>query len=277
MRRLLVVTALVLGLPCAAHAGTSAAIRALALRAQSDPAALARLRAVREVDGKPVDFASLLAGPGLRARLRTLAAGALPAQRLAEPAGAAREILRERRFHESTVPRPFHGILAWLGARFAFVVRAWQWLAQRLPGGGHVLWAVLGGLVLAAAAWIGSRLARRSDGRLAADAQPRRPGPAGDPAALEREANRAERDGDFETALRLRFRAGLIQLGRARALPLRPSLTSGEASSILHLAEFDALAHSFDEVVYGRRPAEPRDVEAAREGWPHVLESARLR
>jgi len=68
-----------------------------------------------------------------------------------------------------------------------------------------------------------------------------------------------------------------INAGRAHALPLRPSLTSGEASSILHLSEFDALAHSFDEVVYGRRPAEPRDVEAARESWPHVLESAKLR
>jgi hypothetical protein len=274
MRRAVAVIAVVLTVAPAARAESGAQVRALAARAHGDPAALAELRRVRAVDGRPVDFGRLLGGPAVQARLRTLASGSGPVAASGESAAEARSILHERRFRGSSVPRPFHGILAWLGDRLAFVGRAWDWLARQIPGGGYVLWAIVGGLVVAAAAWGGAALVRRREGKLVAGADRRLSAAAGDPAGLEREADRAERDGDFELALRLRFRAGLIRLGRARALPLRESLTSGEASSILHLTEFDALARRFDEVVYGRRPAAARDLDEARDSWPRVLDSA---
>ena len=71
--------------------------------------------------------------------------------------------------------------------------------------------------------------------------------------------------------MRLRFRAGLIRLGRADRLPLRNSLTSGQAADLLHLDDFDSLARDFDEVVYGRRPPGLDDVARAREEWARVL------
>ena len=91
-----------------------------------------------------------------------------------------------------------------------------------------------------------------------------------DPRELERLADEAERRGDLEIALRLRFRAGLLRLARADRLPARPSLRTYEARRILRNARFDRLARDFDEIVYGRRPPRPADVRFAREEWPLV-------
>jgi hypothetical protein len=96
-----------------------------------------------------------------------------------------------------------------------------------------------------------------------------------DPDELERLAAEAEYRGDLEIALRLRFRAGLLRLAQARVLPARPSLRTFEARRVLRDPRFDRLARDFDEVVYGRRPARPDDLVAAREEWPHVLGGAR--
>ena len=92
-----------------------------------------------------------------------------------------------------------------------------------------------------------------------------------DPGQLEREADEAERSGDAARALRLRFRAGLLRLGPGRVVPLRESLTSGEARRLVRLPEFDRLARTHDEVVYGGRAARAADAVEARETWPRVL------
>jgi hypothetical protein len=97
------------------------------------------------------------------------------------------------------------------------------------------------------------------------------------PSALEREADAAERAGDLERALRLRFRAGLLRLDERGAIRYRPSLTTGELRQLLGSATFDDLAARFEQVVYGREPAEPADVEAARNDWPRVVENATRR
>ena len=54
-----------------------------------------------------------------------------------------------------------------------------------------------------------------------------------DPDALEREADAAERDGDLDRAVRLRFRAGLLRLGDRGAIHYRPSVTTGEVRRTL--------------------------------------------
>jgi hypothetical protein len=186
----------------------------------------------------------------------------------------ARQILAERRFHGTSLPRPFHGVLSWLGDHLHFVVRWWDWLAAKI-GGRPVLWAIVGALVLALAAFLATRLARRRAEVEALGIGRRARARGEDPAELERLADEAERRGDLEVALRLRFRAGLLRLGRARALPLRPSLRTREARRTLGSARFDRLARDFDEVVYGGRPPNEVDVEVARSEWPQVIAEAR--
>jgi hypothetical protein len=183
----------------------------------------------------------------------------------------ARHILSERRFRGTSLPRPLHGLFSWLGEHLHFVVRAWEWLAVRV-GGALDLWAIVGALVLLLVVFLGSRYARRRTEVEAAGGFGRRGRRRSeDPTELERLADEAERRGDLEVALRLRFRAGLLRLGRARALPLRPSLRTREARRSLGNPRFDRLARDFDEVVYGRRSPRPEDLAAARTEWPHVL------
>ena len=192
----------------------------------------------------------------------------------AEARAQARQILSERRFHGSHLPRPFHGVLSWLAQHLHFLVRFWEWLGGRVGGPG-VLWTIVGAVVVAIAAYVAARLARRRTGYEAAASARRAQAGEEDPRALDKEAEEAERRGDLATALRLRFRAGLLRLGRARVLPLRPSLRTREARRALRNPRFDRLADDFDEVVYGGRDPLPGDVATARSEWPRVLEEAR--
>ena len=193
-----------------------------------------------------------------------------------DPRAEARQILAERKYHGSHVPRPLHGFIEWLGRRLHFLVGWFDWLGRHVPGGTNVLWAILAGLVVGLAVFAAMRLARRRSlheaGGPGVWARGERPE---DPQALERLAEEAERRGDLEVALRLRFRAGLLRLGRAQVLELRPSITTVEVRRTLRNRRFDGLARSFDEVVYGRRSPRAQDVADARSEWPLVLEESR--
>ncbi len=137
-----------------------------------------------------------------------------------------------------------------------------------------MLWAIIGGLVLAGAAFVAARLgASRGGGvvdrsiRLAGERAP-------DPRRLERLADEAEGRGELERALRLRFRAGLLRLARVEAIPEPETLTSRQLVRVLGSDQFGKLARDLDEVVYGGRPASRADVENARTGWPQVVARA---
>jgi len=185
----------------------------------------------------------------------------------------ARDILGQRRYRPADVPRPFEGVLEWLGDRLRPIGDFFDRLLSSWPG----RLALIGGLI-ALVAVVAVAIARRRSRGMASGAERRR-GRAGeeslDPVQLERAADAAERRGDLEQALRLRFRAGLLRLDAAGAIRFRPSLTSGEVRRRLRLPTFDDLALTFDEVAYGGRPASPLDVGTARESWPHVLADAR--
>jgi hypothetical protein len=134
-----------------------------------------------------------------------------------------------------------------------------------------VLIALVGGL-----GWlIAGRTARRRAAAATAAAARAAGARAESPASLERRAEEAERRGAHEEALRLRFRAGLLRLDARGTIELRPSLPTGEVARTLRSSDFDRLAGDFDAVVYGGRPAEPEDVDAARRGWAAVLEKTR--
>src|SRR5262249_16511503 len=98
-----------------------------------------------------------------------------------------------------------------------------------------------------------------------------------DPDALERAADEAERDGDLDRAVRLRFRAGLLRLGDRGAIAYRPSVTTGGIRRVLGSRTFDELAQTFEAVTYGGQAAQHPDVDAARREWPRVLEETKRR
>jgi len=219
----------------------------------------------------------------LRGRLAALAVAALalsaPAVAAASPAAdraRAHAILQERRFKGTDLPRPLQKPLEWLGDKLQPVL---DWIddrGTRVPGGPVALWMVLAaGVLLAAGTLTGTSIRRRALAieRARAAALPE----AEDPSALERAAERAERDGDYEHAVRLRFRAGLLRLDRRRILAYRPSLTTGEVARAIHAPAFHDVGVRFDEIAYGGRPAEAEDAAAARQGWNDVLEQAAAR
>lgn len=253
----------------------------LAERAAQDERVLERLERVDSVDGTPVDLSRALDGAEggeLEERLEALAEPVAPgaAPRPGPAREQAREILAERRFHRTELPRPFARLLDWIGGRLRPLGDALGWLADRFPGGSLVLFPLAGAAVAVAAALVAVRLGRRRAGgpeRLRAE----HAAAAAGPAELERLADEAEQRGDHEAALRLTFRAGLLRLDRLRVLPFRESLTSGEVARRLRSPEFDRLARSFDEVVYGRRPPSREDAQEAREGWRRVLAKASAR
>jgi hypothetical protein len=186
------------------------------------------------------------------------------------PADQAREeaetILAERRFHEQTLPRPLHGALEWLGDRLETLGDA---VDDVLPGGDNVAWLLLALLVLAGAFFVGLRLIQARGPAVSRGERKYRQ--ADDPSRLEREADEAERTGDLERALRLRFRAGVLRLAERRVLDDPYSVTTGALARRLRSDSFRLAAVSFDEVVYGRRPPTADDARLAREAWQAVL------
>ena len=281
---LAVLAAIVVGFgpvgPASAQSITGTQLRDLAARAASDPRALAQLRAVREVDGRPVDMGRALAGadgPALDSRLQALGDGAPAGSFVASEQARqqARDVLDGRRFKPARVPRPFAGILRTLGGWLEPVGeplgRIWRRVVDTVAGR-----LLLVGLAFGVAALISARLiGRRSPGNV------HRPRPFGvdsdtlDPDELERQAAAAERAGDLDHAVRLRFVAGVLRLDEAGVIAYRSSLTTGQLRERLRSASFAELATAFDEIAYGGRAAEEADVRAATERWPRVLAEAR--
>ena len=183
-----------------------------------------------------------------------------------------RAILDDRRFRDDPAPRPFRGPLEWLGDRLATVG---GWISDVFDFVPWFVWLTIGiGAVAAAVWWILRRVQHTRAAR--ASTSRRAQGPdREDPAALERAADDAERRGDYERAVRLRFRAGLLRLGDRGAVEYRPSLTTSEARALVGSETFDQLAGTFEEIAYGGVPAEPPDAAEARANWPKVVKASR--
>jgi uncharacterized RDD family membrane protein YckC len=137
------------------------------------------------------------AGAALVAALALIVAPARAAERFdaGDPAAAraaARDVLSDGDFTRREPPRPFRSLFERLGDLVDDLITG---VDVALPGGVGIAAAALAVLVL-----LGARPV------------------ADDPVALERAAREAEAAGDHEQAVRLRFRAGLLRLGAARAL-----------------------------------------------------------
>ena len=189
----------------------------------------------------------------------------------------AEEILADRRFHPRRAPRPFAGFFRRVGELVVDpVIRFFERIGDHLPGVGSGPWLALAAVVVVIAVVLTVRLSAGRGRQLLAGGRRVATGDDGlDPAELERRAEEAEHRGDLDTALRLRFRAGLGRLDDAGLVRLRPGLTNAAVSRALRSPGFDELAGDFDEVAYGGRPATETDVATARSTWPTVVETAR--
>jgi hypothetical protein len=184
---------------------------------------------------------------------------------------SARQILSDRRYRAGDPPRPFRGPLQWLADRIESVAGAVGDVLDRVP---LLVWLAVLAAVIAAVVGLVVRAVRRHVEVAGVPSRParRRAPQEDDPDVLERRADDAERRGELEHALRLRFRAGLLRLDGRGAIRWRPSITTGEVRRRLSSDRFDGLATRFEEVTYGEQPAAAPDLEDARAGWRRVLE-----
>jgi hypothetical protein len=180
----------------------------------------------------------------------------------------AQHILSDGRFKSSSTPRPLRGPLQWIADRLDPIGRFFA----DVPA---LVWWIVAAAVIAFIVWMILRVRQRRVADAPLDGKRRALGAVDENAdALEQEAEEAERAGDLERAVRLRFRAGLLRLGDRGAIRYRPSVTTGEVRRSLRSSRFDGLAGTFEEVTYGGRVADPPDVDAARREWPRVLEES---
>ncbi len=261
------------------RAATSTEVAELAQAAVDDDEALAELRAVTSIDGRPADLAAatsdLGAGSARTGRLEALAASLEgEAGSSASPVGPeearrqALEVLDRDEYRERDVPRPFRGALRWLADRLRPLGRALTDLVGPildLPGGRYLLLGLLVGAVTGLVAWIIRRRSRalvavEGGGALGRDA-------LDDPRDLERRSAAAEASGDYAEALRLAHLAGLGRLAEEGRLRLSSATTASDAARQVDHPRLDQLTETFEEVVYGGRIPTADDLAGARSGW----------
>ena len=186
---------------------------------------------------------------------------------------AAQHILSGGQFRTAPTPRPLRKQLNWIGDRLHGIVDWFGRVFSHVPAL-LLLLAALAVLVAAITYVVTKIRARRGGATVRGGARGIAGEDSEDPDELERAADAAERAGQLDVALRLRFRAGLLRLGDRGAIRYRPSLTTNEVRHALGSESFDDLARTFEAVAYGGRDAAPPDLDAARRAWPHVVADA---
>jgi hypothetical protein len=195
---------------------------------------------------------------------------------LGSPAAARRAaaaIIAERRFHPSRLPDPLHGVISWVGNAvvdpFNAIGHLVVHLGKIVPGGIAGVWAAAAALLIFAV-WLSlSRRARYQLGQAFQELGIER---RETPGELERAAAAAERAQDWDDAVRLRFRAGVLRLGERLELASTETVPNHMLGRRLRSRRFDSLAARFDEVAYGGGSATAADAEQQRREWPELLD-----
>jgi hypothetical protein len=186
----------------------------------------------------------------------------------------------------SHTPRPLAGVIHALGrALNAALGRPARWLYHHLllhVGHGFKSafggwWVVVLGVIAVTLGVIAGVLIVRRRTRISARQPESRSIDGGpeDPNEIERQAAAAESSGDHETAVRLRFRAGLLRLQGRGIIVNQGAQTDRQLAATLRSETFTSLAGRHEMIVYARDPATPADAETARTDWPRVLVEAR--
>jgi hypothetical protein len=207
-------------------------------------------------------------GKELQERLRALDQSGT-GQTTGKPSQQAKEILAGGDYHQKDPPQPFRKPLQRIGHWINSVL-------NRLTFGNSPLgWVVLALLVAGAVGVLAVLLSRnRVKGSSPRRADEAETAPE-DPAELERQADRADKAGDFSLAVRLRYRAGLLRLRDREAIEYRPSLTAHQVSDQLDSERYDELATRFEGVAYGEQEASADDSEAAAREWREVVKESK--
>jgi len=264
-----VAATVLLAAPAGATEVSRAQLAALAERAATgDPGAVAALEDVSSVDGRAFDPEAVLGGADgseLERRIGELRRVALEPEPSGPDAGEARADATQ--ILGADVPPP----------------------AEESDGDGEASFGLDGvplpvALAVAAVIVALGALAASGAARRRLPAERRDPGtdsspgdPNDGPGQLERQAADAEQRGDFATAIRLRFHAGLLRLDALGAVRLRPSLTAEMAVRESGASELDPLAGSYQRVVFGGKGADRDDAERQRTGWIAVIREVRSR
>jgi hypothetical protein len=176
------------------------------------------------------------------------------------------------------LPRPFAGILhvigTWLDKVFTplerWVHNLFHYLSMSLGIPGSYIWITLGVVVIAVATGVTAIYVRRS-ARLGVEALSPHASAStevgNNPEKLERLALQAENVGDYSTAVRLRFRAGLTRLEQLGLVRQQAVRTSSNIAAAIHSPTFSRLAWMFDNIAYGGMLASAKDAREASSDW----------
>ncbi len=240
----------------------------LAERAMEDPAARRQLSEVTDIDGRPVDLGPLLEGSEEEILLRLQTLALTGGETAVDTAGAAQDadlILSEARFKDldsATGP--------------SFTEGASEWLFDRIPApistilGSWGFWVMLG-VVVVALSLFRTRWSRGASGWDHSAAGHAGTASKAVPGDLERDADTAEKAGDFVSAVRLRFRAGLSRLRAAGLIGDESTTSAGQLRSVMPGPAVDRLSRTFERIVYGTHPATAADAVASRRDWQAAL------
>ena len=196
-----------------------------------------------------------------------------------------RAILNGSRYKPPKTPRPLKGFVDWLGKGVnwvgrllapigRFIAAIWANTFGLLPP--VLMWVFVIAFVVAAIVFLARNVQRHGERRARSTGGAEIDTPHVTSAQeLELEAAAAHAAGDYNTAVRLRFRAGLIRLSTdASAIPQRPGLTTREVRGHLQSPRFDGLADTFERVAYAHAEAAETDAQTSGREWPVIVSEA---
>ncbi len=77
--------------------------------------------------------------------------------------------------------------------------------------------------------------------------------------------------GDIRLAIRLRFRAGLLQLAEHSLLTFKPSLSTRQVAGALRTNTFTDIGVTFDSAAYGQSNPTPEEYRRSNVAWERLL------
>jgi hypothetical protein len=187
---------------------------------------------------------------------------------------AARAILRQSRFHEPPVPRPLAGVLRAVARAFDGLLGGIHIGTASVDVPADVLIAI-GVVIVAASAATLASMGVRGQLREVREAARKATATGRSAAQLEAAAAAAERGGDFDRAIRLRFEAGLTALADQGSISRPAVLRAGQLRSRLRSPLFEQLNANFERVAYGGQHASADQAAAARAGWTQLVDDVR--
>ena len=175
----------------------------------------------------------------------------------------ARDVLAERRFQPNGCRRRCAGSRERIGDALRRgggpLESAYDWVAGWFPGGPPLLITLLAATILAGQPRRSSRAASPAAAQARAPARARAGRRRGAPpergAACAGRPTTPSARGDLDAALRLRFRAGLVELHARELIELRPALTNHELLRAVPSPTLADLVDGFEAVAYGGREA----------------------